>query len=224
MTSSDVVDRYARLGVWALPAYSLLLAVGTVRHQPDPRTDFAAYARFVTTGTFLASHLVASILGAALGIIGAVALCLLVSRGRSPHAAVLGAVATIIGNVLVTSVFGAAAYAQPAIGRAYARNPAESMNVNDDVYGPALFATVGVGLLLFVLGGILVGRAVGRAHPRLRVCGIAYAVLLPLFAVTGFLFDLAQPFMAAGLAIATTVIALRVRTLDASSMAAEEGR
>src|SRR5262249_10280222 len=152
--------------------------------------------------------------GAALGIIGVVALCLLVCRGRSPHAAVLGAVATIIGNVLISSVFGAAAYAQPAIGRAYARNPAESMSINDDVYGPALFAAVGVGLLSFIVGAVLVGRAVARAHPRLRAAGVAYATLLPLFAVTGFLFDLAQPFAAAGLAIATTAVALRVRLLD----------
>jgi hypothetical protein len=219
VNSSAVIDRAARRGVWALPVYSILLAAGTVTHQPDPKTDFAGYARFVTTGHFLLSHLVASILGAAIGIIGVVALCLLVIRGRSPLAAVFGAVASIIGNVLVVSVFGAAAYAQPAIGRAYDRDPAEAMKLNDDVYGPALFATVGIGLLLFTVGAVLVGRAVARSHRRLRAAGIAYAILLPLFAITGFLFDLAQPVMALGLAIATTVIALRVRNLDTATPA-----
>jgi hypothetical protein len=220
MAASDFIDNVPRRGVWALPVYSILLAAGTVRHQPDPKTDFAGYARFVTTGPFLASHLVASILGAALGIIGVVALCVLVARGPSPHAAVFGAVTSIIGNVLVASVFGAAAYAQPAIGRAYARNPGEAMKVNDDVYGPALFATVGIGLLLFMVGAVLVGRAVARAHPRLRAAGIAYAILLPLFAITGFLFAVAQPVMAVGLTVATTVIALRVRNLDPVASAA----
>jgi hypothetical protein len=56
---------------------------------------------------------------------------------------VFGAVTSIIGNVQVASVFGAAAFAQPAIGRASARNPDEAMKVNDDVHGSALFATVG---------------------------------------------------------------------------------
>lgn len=96
----------------------------------------------MTTGPFLQATS-SRVLGAVLGIIGGVALCLLVARGPSPDAAVFGAVTSIIGNVQVASVFGAAAFAQPAIGRAYARNPDEAMKVNDDMHGSALFATVG---------------------------------------------------------------------------------
>jgi hypothetical protein len=57
-------------GVWLLPAFGLLLALSTIRQQPPVQTDFAGYARFVTTGEFLVSHLVASIGGAALAILG----------------------------------------------------------------------------------------------------------------------------------------------------------
>ena len=62
----------ARKGVWLLPAFGLLLALSTIRQQPPVQTDFEGYARFVTTGEFLVSHLVASIGGAALAILGVV--------------------------------------------------------------------------------------------------------------------------------------------------------
>ena len=64
------LTRVACKGVWLLPAFGLLLAFSTIRQQPPVQTDFEGYARFVTTGEFLVSHLVASIGGAALAILG----------------------------------------------------------------------------------------------------------------------------------------------------------
>jgi hypothetical protein len=64
------LTRVAGKGVWLLPAFGLLLALSTIRQQPPVQTDFQGYARFVTTGEFLISHLVASIGGAALAILG----------------------------------------------------------------------------------------------------------------------------------------------------------
>jgi hypothetical protein len=58
--------------VWALPLYGLLLGLSTLTHQPSV-DDFDAYARYVTIDIFLASHLTASIGGAAAAILGAVA-------------------------------------------------------------------------------------------------------------------------------------------------------
>jgi hypothetical protein len=48
--------------------------LSTLTHQPDYRTDFHAYAEYVTTTSFLVSHLVGSILGTAIGIFGVLAL------------------------------------------------------------------------------------------------------------------------------------------------------
>ena len=62
------------MAVWALPVYGVLLAVGTITHQPDHATDFGAYGHYITTTTFLVSHLAASIAGAGFGLIGAAAL------------------------------------------------------------------------------------------------------------------------------------------------------
>jgi hypothetical protein len=44
-----------------------MLFLGTLEHQPDPLTDFAGFAEFITTSRFLWSHLINSILGAAIG-------------------------------------------------------------------------------------------------------------------------------------------------------------
>jgi len=80
--------RMVRLGLWALPAWAVLLFYGTLSHQPPPQTRFAAWARYVTTPEFLASHLIGSIVGAAIGILGVVALAVFLAGHRRPRAAV----------------------------------------------------------------------------------------------------------------------------------------
>ena len=50
--------------------YGLLVLLSTLSHQPDYRTDFLAYAEYVTTTGFLVSHLVGSILGTTIGLSG----------------------------------------------------------------------------------------------------------------------------------------------------------
>jgi hypothetical protein len=201
---------YARAGLWLLPVHAVLLGLSTLTHQPDPETAFPDYARYVTTGVFLVSHLFASIVGAALGLIGVVAALAFLVRGPAVRAAVLGTVLTIGGSVLTTAVFGAAAFAQPAVGRAFLRGAPDAAAINADVYGTPLFATVGVGMLLLIAGGIAFGRAVARTGERVYWAGIGYAVFLPLFVVSLFLFPSAQPFAAAALAAAAAVIAVRL--------------
>ena len=102
-------QRLARLGVWLLPSYALLLALSTLTHEPDHTKDFEAWSRYVTTDIFIVSHLGASILGAGLGLVGAVCALVLMLRGPAAGAAVVATALTIIGNVLFTSVFAAAA-------------------------------------------------------------------------------------------------------------------
>lgn len=216
----SVLARWARRGVWALPLYALLLAISTITHQPDYTTDFAGYADYVTTDRFLVSHLFASILGSALGVLGAVALGVLLTSSRAARPAMLGVICTVVGNVLFTAIFAAAAFAQPAIGQAWldgAHDVAES--VNSDVYGPSLFATFAVGAPLFIAGAILLGIAVRRYDHQLRWLGLGYAVFLPLFAITGFLIDFMQPVMGAALAVTTFLLARRLQSVgrDAES-------
>jgi hypothetical protein len=113
----------------------VLLALSTLTHQPDDTTDFRAYAEYVTTGWFLVSHLAASVLGAALGLVGAVALLvLLTARAGAARGAFAGVALFVLGQVLVASVFGVAAF-QPAIGDALLRGELSAPTIHEDVVG-----------------------------------------------------------------------------------------
>ena len=204
-----VAHRAARAGLWALPAYGVLLGLSNLTHQP-PITDFDAYARYITTDVFLISHLGASIFGAALGVLGVVAVTAFLVRGRAARTAVTGLVLTTVTNVFLSATFGSATFVQPGIGRAYLNGVAgmEALN-RDTAYGPAFFATALSATLLFIISAIVLGTAIARTHTRLRWHGVAYAVLLPLYAVSGFTLQIAQPL--AGFALAATTAALAMR-------------
>lgn len=213
MAGDGVLVRWARHGLWLLPVYGLLLALSTLTHQPDYNTDFAGYADYITTDRFLLSHLVASIGGMAAGTVGTVALGVLLARGAGATVAVAGLACTVVGNVLFTAIFAAAAFAQPAIGEAFLAGAGEVADqVNSDVYGAPLFATFGVGAVFFVTGAILLGVAITRYRVGLRWLGIGYAVLLPLFLVTGFTIDFLQPVMGAAFAVVGLLLARRLQT------------
>jgi hypothetical protein len=202
--------RFARIGLWLIPVYGASLALGTITQQPDYDTDFQGYAEYITTDRFLVSHLGASIVGAALGLLGIVAALAFLVRGRAVTPTVIGASCFIVGNVLLTAVFGVAAFAQPAIGSAFLDGMSGVRELNEDVYGPALFATAGVGLLFFVAGAILLGVAIARVGGPMKWIGIGFAASVVVF-VLGFLtLDIAQPIGGALLALVGVALALRL--------------
>ena len=203
--SNDALDRYARWGLWALPVWAALLAISTVTHQPSYQTDFPDYARYVTTTPFLISHIVASILGAAIGVLGLIALFVTLARRGAARLALWALIASVVGNLLNASVYGAAAFAQPAIGRAFLSGQTEAaVSINSEVYGAPLFATVIPGLLLFTVGIVLFGVAVARCASLPRAAGISFAVGGLLFAVIGFLLsNFVQPLGAVLMAVST---------------------
>ena len=208
--TSSKLEHYARWGIWALPVWTLLLFLGTLTHQPPTQTDFPGYARYITTTEFLISHLEASILGAGIGTLGLIALFVVLCKGRTASLALWALVTGIIGNTLLTSVFGVAAFFQPAIGRAYLTgHTAEAVAINNDVYGVALLATALPGLLLFTIGIVLFGVAVVRAGSLPKLAGIGFALGGVLFAVIGFvLSDFVQSIGAALMVGSTVWIAL----------------
>jgi len=200
----------ARIGLWLLPAYGLLLGLSTLTHQP-PVADFEAYARYVTTEVFLISHLGASILGAALAVLGVVAVTAYLVSGRAAALAVAGLVLTTVANIYLSAAFGSAAFVQPGIGRAHLAGVEGMPALNaDTAYGPALTATAITATLLLIASAIVLGIAITRTHRRLRAVGVAYAVLLPLFAISGFLLPIVQSAAGFAVAIATAVLAIRL--------------
>ncbi len=162
--------------LWALPVWAALLFLGTLTHQPDTRTNFAGFANYVTTPQFLASHLIASILGAAIGSLGVVGLLLYLQDTRMLGRSAAGMSATVIGNTITTAIFGVAAFVQPAMGHAFLAGQTDIPDFYNAVYAAPLFGTAIVGLLFFMAGGVLVGSAIAGSGRLPKWAGWVYAI------------------------------------------------
>jgi hypothetical protein len=184
-----------------------MLFLGTLTHQPDPQTDFANFAAYVTTNQFLISHLLNSILGAAIGSIGVIGLMLYLQDSRAAGKAITGMVATVAANTLNTSVFGVAAFTQPALGQTYLAGQQNALDLYNLVYAAPLFGTAILGLLLFLIGGIFTGIAIAASGRLPRWAGWLYALTAAGFALSVFLFPSLQSYISALLFISTIAVA-----------------
>jgi len=180
-----------------------LVGAIAVRRRPSP---FRSPTISVVTLYRCGSHLIASILGAAIGIIGMVALAVfLAGRGR-PRAAVWGLVTGVTGSTLITAVVGIAAFAQPAIGRDYlAGHTAQArLLVSTAVNGGWLNATAITSGVLLAVSVVVAGVAVARTGSLPRAAGIGFAASMVLFVIGALPDDFLQS-IAAALMIASTV-------------------
>jgi len=191
METADPVLRYARIGLWALPIFAATLFAGTITHQPPPQTDLAGWSSYVTTNEFLFSHIVFSIGGSVFGAIGSVSLGIVLMHRGSMKLGLWGLLTGLSANVIGPSIFGIAAFAQPAIGRFYLaghRDLAPNL-YNDAAQGTPMVIVALVFIVLLVTNFIVFGVAFGRLALMPRMAGIGYAVSGPLFAVLGFALD-----------------------------------
>jgi len=172
-----------------LPLYGLLTLWTTFIHQPDPNTDFEAYAQYVSTTNYLVDHLIGSILGVTLGIFGAVALGVYLSSRRS---ALMAMVLSVTGNALILTIFGMSTFATPAVGRAYLEGQRNIIEVNQDILGLPLVLTALVGGLLYSTGTILFGIAVWRSATLPKWAGVLYAPTGLLISILGLMIGQAQ--------------------------------
>jgi len=201
------VRAFARRALWALALWAVLLFLSTLTHQPDPQMDFAGFAAYVTTTQFLLSHLVGSIAGAASGSIGVIGLMLYLQDSQAAGKAITAMVATVAGNTITSSIFGAAAFAQTAAGRMYLAGQENALDFYNQVYAAPLFVTALVGLLLFMAGGVYAGIAIAASGRLPRWTGWVYAVSTVGFALSNFLFPPGQSLFSALLVAATAAVA-----------------
>jgi len=180
---ADLLARAARLGLWALPVWAALLSITTLKEQPSWQTEPTQWSRFVTTPEFLASHLVGSILGAAIGALGMVALGAVLARRGHSAIGLATMVTGVVANVLTASGFGVAAFAQPALGRNYLAHPnAQAYQlIKTAANGGPLFAMIITAGLLLIASAVIAGVGVARTRPLPRTAGIGFAVTMALF-------------------------------------------
>ncbi len=191
METADPAEHYARIGLWALPIFAATLFAGTITHQPPPQTDLAGWSRYVTTNEFLFSHIVFSIGGSVFGAIGSVSLGIVLIHRGSMKLGLWGLLTGLSSNVIGPSIFGIAAFAQPAIGRFYLAGHHDlAPNLyNDAAQGTPMVIVALVFIGLLVTSFIVFGVAFSRLALMPRAAGIGYAVSGPLFAVLGFALD-----------------------------------
>lgn len=183
------VGAWVRTGLLALPLYGLLTLWTTFIHQPNPNTNFEAYARYVSTTNYLVDHLFGSILGVTLAIFGAVALGIYLS---SRHSALIAMVTSVAGNALILTLFGMSTFATPAVGRAYLEGQRNIIEVNQDILGTPVIVTALVGGLLYSTGTILFGVAVWRSVTLPKWAGVLYAPTGLLISIVGLAIGEAQ--------------------------------
>ena len=183
------VGTWVRIGLLALPLYGLLTLWTTFVRQPDPNTDFEAYARYVSTTNYLVDHLFGSILGVTLAIFGAVALGVYLSSRRS---ALTAMVLSVAGHALTLTIFGMSTFATPAVGRAYLEGQQNVVELNQDIIGLPLIVTALLGGLLYSTGTILFGVAVWRSATLPKWAGVLYAPTGLLISLVGLIQGQAQ--------------------------------
>jgi hypothetical protein len=170
------IGGWIRIGVWALPVYALLTFWATFTHEPNRHTEVEAYARYISTTTYLVQHLLGSILGAILAVFGAIALGAYLASSRSGRLGLLAMVLSVAGHCLVLTIFGFSTIISPVIGRLYLAGQPGTMKVNEAIFSsPAFIFLVVPGLLLYVVGTILFGGAIWRSGTLPKWAGVLYA-------------------------------------------------
>jgi hypothetical protein len=179
---------WIRIGLLALPISGLLTFWATLTPQPNPSTDFEAWACFVSTTEYLISHLLGTMLGIILTILGVIALgAYLAKRGRSGRLGLVAMVITVAANSLALPITGWSAFAAPAIGRAYLAGIEEAMRID---VGTDFILIFMLTILLAFVGNVLLGIAIWRSRTLPKWAGVIWIAWAVLFYVAGVLLGL----------------------------------
>lgn len=152
---------WIRAGLIALPVYGLLTAWSSLTPQPDQTTDPEAWAQFVTTPSYLVSHLFGSVGGTILAIFAIFALGAYLAPTRAVRLALAAMVVTALGHTLLLVPAVISTFATPAIGQAYLSGLEDVMQIQ---FSDTLTFTFLLGLLLAFVGSLLLGVAMWRSH------------------------------------------------------------
>ena len=194
------VRAFTRAALWALPVWAAMLFLGTLTHQPDPNQDWAGFASYVTTTSFLLSHLINSIAGAAIGSIGVVGLMLYLQDSKAAGRTIAAMIAMILSNTMVSAIFGVAAFAQTAMGRLFMAGQLSGADFYNEIYNGTLFGTAAIALLLM-------GNAIAASGFFPRWTGWVIAISMVGFVLSTFLLDIGQSIFSALLIAATITVA-----------------
>ena len=161
--SSTNTTRWIGVGLLGLPLYGALTFWSSMSPQPDPNTQYGAWARFVTTTHYVLTHLFGSILGIILAIFGTFALGAYLANGRAGRMGLVAMVVTVFGSALFLTVGGVSTFAAPEEGQMHLEGVEGYLEMPPILATTAFLATFGLSILLQFVGNLLLGVAVWRS-------------------------------------------------------------
>ncbi|HZH05027.1 MAG TPA: hypothetical protein VEY30_14685 [Myxococcaceae bacterium] len=202
--SAPNVTRWIGIGLLCLPIYGVLTFFSSLNPQPDPNTHYDAWARFVTTDFYLLKHLFVSIFSTILVIFGTFALGTYLATSRAGRMGLVAMAITVFGTALFLTVGGVSTFAAPEQGQIHLAGIEEYRDLPTILAETAMMATMGVGMLLMLVGNVLLGVAVWRSGtlPKwagaLWAAGTALPMLGMLYALLPIGADATPPVVPAG--------------------------
>ena len=180
--SAPNINRWIGIGLLGLPLYGALTFFSSLNPQPDPNTHYEAWARYVTTDFYLLKHLFASGLGLILVVFGTIALGAYLVTSRAGRMGLMGMVITVFGTLLFLMIGGLSIFAVPKEGQAFLAGIEEYAKLPTILADTTLLPTMGVGVLLMLVGNVLLGVAVWRSGTLPRWAGALWVAgsALPL--------------------------------------------
>jgi hypothetical protein len=201
------IKRWIGVGLLGLPLYGALSFYSSLDPQPDPNTHYDAWARYVITDHYALSHLFASDLGLILAIFGTFALGAYLATSRAGRMGLVAMAIAVFGSALFLLVGGVSTFAVPEQGQAHLQGIEEYREMPALLAQSAMMATMGVAMLLILVGNVLLGVAVWRSGmlPRwtgaLWVAGSALPVLGMVYAMLPVGADATPPTVPVGMVL-----------------------
>ncbi len=184
--SAANITRWIGVGLLGLVLYGVLTFLSSLDPQPDPNTDYEAWAYYVSTTYYVLKHLFASILGIVFALFGTIALGAYLSRSRAGGLGLVAMVITVFGYALFLTVMGVATFAAPGEGQAYVAGDYEFAEIAASGFAvTAQTLTILLFTVLLLVGNGLLGVAIWRSGTLPRWAGALWAAGAVLMLLLG---------------------------------------
>ena len=176
------IKRWIGVGLLGLPLYGALSFYSSLDPQPDPNTHYDARARYVTTDHYVLSHLFASDIGLILAIFGTFALGAYLARSRAGRMGLVAMAIAVFGSALFLLIGGVSTFSVPEQGQMHLQGVEGYREMPTILAQTLVMATMGVAMLLMLVGNVLLGVAVWRSGTLPRWAGALWVAgsALPL--------------------------------------------
>ncbi len=175
MNDNASPSRWLSAGLVGLPLYGALTLWSSITPQPDPATQFDAWARFVTTNEYVIGHLLGSGGGLIAGIFGSFALGAVLAGTRARNLGLIGMVIAILGAALFLLPMGVSTFAAPSEGFAYLASGVQPAAPAPSLAGQLMGLSFLAVIVLGLVGNVLLGIAIWRSHVLPKWAGVLWA-------------------------------------------------